>query len=60
MSISIHVASLFIYAAPGFPFLLYCLLSFMPYQHKFMLHQHNKFMMYQDLSAVPLFHYPIK
>ena len=55
MSISIHVASLFIYAAPRFPFLLHCLLSFMLYQHKFMLHQYNKFMLYQDLSAVPLF-----
>ena len=48
MSISIHVASLFIYAAPRFSFLLYCLLSFMLYLHKFMLHQHNKFMLYQD------------
>ena len=42
MSISIHVASLFIYAAPRFPYLLHCLLSFMVYQHKFMLHHHNK------------------
>ena len=50
MSISIHVASLFIYAAPRFSFLLYCLLSFMLYQRKFML--------YQDLSAVPLFPLP--
>ena len=31
---------------------------FMLYQHKFMLHQHNKFMMDQDLSAVQLFPSP--
>ena len=40
MSISIHVASLFIYAATRFPYLLHCLISFMVYQHKFMLHHH--------------------
>ena len=45
MSISIHVASLFIYAAPRFPFLLYCVLSFMLYQLKFMLYQ-LKFMLH--------------
>ena len=53
-----HVASLFIYARPRFPFFLYFLLSFLLYLHKFMLYQHNKFMLYQDFSVVPLFPSP--
>ena len=36
---------------------LYSLL-FMLYQHKLMLHQHNNLMLYQELSAVPLFPSP--
>ena len=38
MSISIYVH----YYAPRFGFLLYCLLSFMLYQHIFTFHQRNK------------------
>ena len=55
ISISIHVASLFIYAAPRFPFLLHWLLPFMLYQHNFMLHQTQQ--MYVAIKICQQFHF---
>ena len=46
----IIIIHLIIFAMPGFTFLLY--------QHKFLLHQHSKFMLHKCLSAAPPFPTP--
>ena len=51
----VHVASPVIYAMLRLPLLLYRLFSFLAYQLPYVACKPNKFMLYQDLSAAPLF-----